>query len=279
MRNLLTLLILFFTLQTCPAQQIEIMGSALLECEYYKRMVTDTLHRENDFSADNMILRIGKEISMFYNPKGMKYDSLGCYNKKLALQMFMEYSRKGTANPSGKFKETVYKNYPAGKMTVFNHFALMHWTYTEEWEKPRWELIDSTQTILEYPCQLAKSCYRGRIWYAWFTFDIPISEGPWKLCGLPGLILEAYDMHQDYLFTAVGIRLQNIPPVGIYNYKEYNYARTTRQEYLQMQYKEMHTDQAARATQMYDIGKNNQVSSPKKTPHRNYELEETDYHK
>lgn len=39
----------FFTLQTCPAQQIEIMGSALLECEYYKRMVTDTLHRENDF--------------------------------------------------------------------------------------------------------------------------------------------------------------------------------------------------------------------------------------
>ena len=87
MRNLLTLLILFFTLQTCPAQ------------------------------------RIGKEISMFYNPKGMKYDSLGCYNKKLALQMFMEYSRKGTANPSGKFKETVYKNYPAGKMTVFNHFA------------------------------------------------------------------------------------------------------------------------------------------------------------
>ena len=70
-------------------------------------------------------------------PKGMKYDSLGCYNKKLALQMFMEYSRKGTANPSGKFKETVYKNYPAGKMTVFNHFALMHWTYTEEWEKPR----------------------------------------------------------------------------------------------------------------------------------------------
>lgn len=81
MRNLLTLLILFFTLQTCPAQQIEIMGSALLECEYYKRMVTDTLHRENDFSADNMILRIGKEISMFYNPKGMKYDSLGCYNK------------------------------------------------------------------------------------------------------------------------------------------------------------------------------------------------------
>lgn len=85
MRNLLTLLILFFTLQTCPAQQIEIMGSALLECEYYKRMVTDTLHRENDFSADNMILRIGKEISMFYNPKGMKYDSLGCYNKKIGI--------------------------------------------------------------------------------------------------------------------------------------------------------------------------------------------------
>lgn len=71
-------------------------------------------------------------------------------------------------------------------------------------------------------------------------------------------------MHQDYLFTAVGIRLQNIPPVGIYNYKEYNYARTTRQEYLQMQYKEMHTDQAARATQMYDIGKTIRFPAPRK---------------
>ena len=69
MRNLLTLLILFFTLQTCPAQQIEIMGSALLECEYYKRMVTDTLHRENDFSADNMILRIGKPLILQENLK------------------------------------------------------------------------------------------------------------------------------------------------------------------------------------------------------------------
>lgn len=257
------------------AQRVEIIEPALLECEYYKRVVTDTLDRENDYKAEPARLRIGKNSSMFYSPRELRWDSLGTDKMNQAM-MFIEYSRKtGGKSIRGVFSEYVYKNFPKNKVTVFNHFALMDWTYEEEWEKPQWELKDSTKVILEYSCQLAVSHYRGRIWYAWFTFDIPISEGPWKLCGLPGLILEAYDKNKDYSFTATGLINKGIQPVGIYDFRGYDWAKTTRKKYLETYYKELHTDPTERMSTMYGL---KHSGEKKKLKHRNYDFEETDYH-
>ena len=177
-RNAFIISLLSFFCMTTQAQQIEIFEPAMMEVEYNKKMVRDTLNRENDFISEAVRLRIGKKTSMFYSPKELWYDSLSC-NQELKTQVFLQYSRsKGKLSaPAGFYKERVYKNHPVGKITVFNRFDLCHWTYTEDWEKPQWELTDSTKTVLNLPCQLAISQYRGRTWYAWFTIDIPISEG------------------------------------------------------------------------------------------------------
>ncbi|WP_303208930.1 GLPGLI family protein [Bacteroides oleiciplenus] len=257
------------------AQKVEIIEPAVLECEYYKRVVTDTLDRKNDYKAEPAKLRIGKNSSMFYSPRELRWDSLGTDKRNQAM-MFIEYSRKtGGKSLRGVFNEYVYKNFPENKVTVFNHFALMDWTYEEEWEKPQWELKDSTKVILEYPCQLAISHYRGRVWYAWFTFDIPISEGPWKLCGLPGLILEAYDKNKDYSFIATDLVNKGIHPVGIYDFRGDDWAKTTRKKYLETRYKELHTDPTERMSTMYGLKRS---EGKKELKHRNYDFEETDYH-
>lgn len=41
-----------------------------------------------------------------------------------------------------------------------------------------------------YSCQKATTTFRGREFNVYFAKDIPIADGPWKLNGLPGLILE-----------------------------------------------------------------------------------------
>ena len=68
-----------------------------------------------------------------------------------------------------------------------------------------WQLTDSIDSICGYECHQAIAKFKGRTWIAWYTEDIPIDKGPWKLSGLPGLILKVHDSENDYGFTAVGL--------------------------------------------------------------------------
>ncbi|MDR1783705.1 MAG: GLPGLI family protein [Dysgonamonadaceae bacterium] len=57
----------------------------------------------------------------------------------------------------------------------------------EELKKPEWEIIsDSIKTIVNYQCVMAKTDLCGHKTIVWFTPDIPMSCGPWRLWGLPG---------------------------------------------------------------------------------------------
>ena len=80
------------------------------------------------------------------------------------------------------FMPQVWTDYPEGQVTVRD--AIPPSIYeTREARKPiEWQLAnDSVAT-----CQL-----HGRKWTVRYAEDIPTTAGPWKLCGLPGLIVEA----------------------------------------------------------------------------------------
>ena len=53
-----------------------------------------------------------------------------------------------------------------------------------------------TKEIGKFTCKKATASFRGRNYIAWYSPDIPLPYGPWKLQGLPGLILEAYDTNK-----------------------------------------------------------------------------------
>ncbi len=110
--------------------------------------------------------------------------------------------RKG---PSKKVHTYVFTNLADGEVTLFDKFGEDNGFYTEPFNEMDWTIAeDSTTTVLGYDCILAESDYHGRHWKAWFAPEIPIPFGPWKLRGLPGLILKA-TADGDFSFTATGL--------------------------------------------------------------------------
>ena len=69
--------------------------------------------------------------------------------------------------------------------------------------RPEWKLYDETKKIAKYSCNKASTKYHGRDFTVWYTNDIPISSGPWKLNGLNGLILEASTNDNLYQFRFI----------------------------------------------------------------------------
>lgn len=76
-------------------------------------------------------------------------------------------------------------------------------------EKLNWNILPEKKKITIYNVQKATVNYGGRDWTAWFTPDIPISDGPYIFCGLPGLILTLEDDKSQYSFNVVEIKKNN----------------------------------------------------------------------
>ena len=89
------------------------------------------------------------------------------------------------------FVPEVWTNYPDGRTTVRD--AIIPNIYeTQEENKPiRWVLSDDTLKVGGYLCKMATCHLHGRKWMVRYCEDIPTAAGPWKLCGLSGLILQA----------------------------------------------------------------------------------------
>jgi GLPGLI family protein len=181
-------------------------------------------------SPDEKILDIGTHLSKFYSlweerreeikdsviAHGGRFEDVQNAWGKLPYPRSYQYY-------------VIYKNYPQTKTVTVTDRVFKYHIYTEPLEQPKWTLIGDSihQTIAGHRCQEAKTSFRGREWNVWFATDIPISDGPWKLCGLPGLILKAEDSKGEFTFNCIEIER----PKGLtISFTKENYIKGTRQD-------------------------------------------------
>lgn len=136
-------------------------------------------------------------------------------------------SRKG---PVKKVHNYIFSDLSAENIRFYDKFGDTQGFYDEPWGEIQWQLTDSTATVLGYECIAAQADYHGRHWTAWFAPELPIPFGPWKLHGLPGLILKARS-DNDIEFTATG--LEQTDRIMSPMYSPDNYGKMERKKALE----------------------------------------------
>ena len=99
---------------------------------------------------------------------------------------------------------TVWIGYPEGQTTVREFIFPHEYEGSEETPEIAWTLTDDTVTVGGYLCQQATATFRGLKWHVYYTEEVPTSAGPWRLRGLPGLIVEVKS--DAHTFRLVGLR-------------------------------------------------------------------------
>ncbi len=193
--------------------ETEIIVNETMEFVYdYSCCIDTTASLEDNFISENMLLQIGPDgLSKFSSFKNLTIDSLIL---KSTSEQLLKAAKEDRLN-NGDFM-TIYKNYPTGTLTHTEKICQDWFRYEEEMPSMDWELTDSVINVLGYECQGAKCNFRGREWHTFFAEDIPLSEGPWKLHGLPGLIMKASDSTGEYSFECIGIKSKADRPITIY---------------------------------------------------------------
>lgn len=138
-------------------------------------------------------LEIHADKSYFYNYAKMLRDSTAkaVFTETNDAMMAFSAARKYKA---GGPQMTIRSLFGELRRTTGHEILRDYYSYEEEMSRPEWMIDESvTEVRSGYRCHRATAKYLGRQWSVWYTPEIPTPAGPWKLWGLPGLIVDARD--------------------------------------------------------------------------------------
>lgn len=182
---------------------LSLFSQSTIKIDALKYKATYLLTYQSDSSDVNSIEM--EEMILLIGPNTSKFLSLGTHLKDSVInnttlfdgQSINLMNTLGNI-PKSKFKEKVFKNYPADKITTTEQVLKDFYQYQEPKELFDWQVKEETQIIAGYDCQKAETEFAGRKYIAWFSFEIPLNDGPYKFNGLPGLIVHIHDTKNQY---------------------------------------------------------------------------------
>lgn len=193
-RYLVICVLLIATFQAAFAQKPD---TAQILVHYKFAHVRDTTNSAHPF-MENMVLFVGKTSGSYKS-----------YDRQLQNELFRKQFQEQINSSQGNFR--LDRNI-TGSGTEYCQFinyrklvrkeVIGNDSYIINDDLPviNWRVSGDKANFGELNCQKATCHFKGRDYTAWFCPDLPVNVGPWKLNGLPGVIVEAYDAKKEIVF-------------------------------------------------------------------------------
>jgi GLPGLI family protein len=184
------------------AQQTPERAQAIVH--YNFSHLRDTTNRAEPYT-EKMILFLGSHSSAYKS-----------YDKKMADALMRKQIQEQMAANGGNGNIRIMRGKNSGSNTEYYQFAqngklvrrerlINSYLIEEPLPTINWKINSDTATFGGLHCQQATTHFKGRDYIAWFCPDLPFHTGPWKLNGLPGVIVDAHDTKNEVVFKFDGI--------------------------------------------------------------------------
>jgi GLPGLI family protein len=157
--------------------------------------VLDTNNRAHSYT-ENMVLFVGKASGSYKSYDAQLQNEL--YRKQLQEQVSAGGNFRLDRNITGSGTE--YYQFTNSRKLVRKEVLMDAYIIDDALPAINWHISSNTANFDELHCQKATCHFKGRDYIAWFCSDLPVRVGPWKLNGLPGVIVEAYDTKKEVVF-------------------------------------------------------------------------------
>ncbi len=169
-------------------------NKAVMEIEYETKLISDSLSRDKvSYFASTLICN--NKQSVYFNREAKAFYN-GTSTQKINTSFGAIPKYPKSVASVYKDSETLTASLPVGK-----------YVFTFEEPKLQWQILEDVKNLKGYKVRLAKTITdTGDTFFAWFTPDIPISDGPFRFKGLSGLILEVYNKTKTIEIYATEIK-------------------------------------------------------------------------
>lgn len=242
---ILLLIALFFTTVCASAQTISFpdqdsskflekdailsLDKSVMLATYRLEVLHDTVSPNAIKSDNTMVLQIGAKQDKYfdlYRAKSKEFLSSEENKKRDPNAVINEAMQLG----KGTLTDEIYWNYPGkGVLAVTTHLLGDYYLYEESIPQIEWEMKEGTQSVAGYACQQAACRLFGRNYTVWYAPEIPVSKGPYKFSGLPGLILKVEDDSHQVSWTCIGLEKKTGEDIF---FTERDYMKTEKTKFL-----------------------------------------------
>ncbi len=181
--------------------------TSILEIKYNITFAEDTLNKNSTISEPMVLLTNERKSIFFSEYYKNNIDEVGrqlrnIENGNVTIDL--------SSMPRSKFKYNVYRD--NDEIFVTNYLGRNPFTFKVE-NPISWKIFNNeTKKVLGYICHKATAVLNNKSYIAWFTYDIPISDGPYRFKGLPGLLLKINESHNYLEFDVISI-IKKVSPI------------------------------------------------------------------